>query len=361
VALGVNSRWLTLFLLLVVLLGFLGYQGWWYWRVTSQYHAAEQALERRDFSQANSHLKRYLALFPGDLNARLLAAQVARRQGDFQEAFEHLRIYGHKNGPKDPLEWERRLLRIQQGDPSEAPLLVSFCASHPEAPETPLTLEACIEGILTALTPGSTSASSGPGEAKPYLKLGQQAVDQWLHLRPGQADQVQGLVWRSRLDALAHDRLRALADVRQALEMAPDHFEAQLHLASLLLDEEPAEAARYLQQLQARDPKNNRVRLALGVARRSLGQHQEARQILDELLADDPENLPALIERGQVALDMRQPQEAERWLHRAYTLSPQEPKVNLLLGRTLQLAGRVEEAKHFQTRYQQLEAQRERK
>src|SRR5687768_10297330 len=68
---------------------------------SSNYQAAQQALEQRDFRQASLSLKRHLEDFPSDPKALLLAARTARQQGDFNDAHEYLRRCASCNGPKD--------------------------------------------------------------------------------------------------------------------------------------------------------------------------------------------------------------------------------------------------------------------
>jgi len=78
------------------------------------------ALARRDFRQANQHLKECLALWPDDPAVVLLAAEASRRQGDFDEATRLLAVYQELGGSWRSLELEQRLLRAQQGDLAEA-------------------------------------------------------------------------------------------------------------------------------------------------------------------------------------------------------------------------------------------------
>jgi cytochrome c-type biogenesis protein CcmH/NrfG len=101
-----------------------------------------------------------------------------------------------------------------------------------------------------------------------HLALARRAADLWLRLRPSQADQMQGLVWRGRLHLFALEQAEAQAALRKALELDPDHFEARLQLALAVTQEAPAEAAAHLQLLRDRHPKNNHVRLLLATHRR---------------------------------------------------------------------------------------------
>jgi tetratricopeptide (TPR) repeat protein len=327
----IGDRKIRLALLLVLVLalgGFAVYQVDLYLEYGSHYRLAEQALQRRDFSQASLHLKQCLGCWPGDRPSRLLAAQTARRQGDFATALEHLKVYQENNGPPEPLNLEHRLFRIQQSDLTEGDLGLSFCAAHPEAGETPLILEACIEGSLKALgTTRSLAMVEEGGELAPHMALAQRALDQWFELRDSPVDQAQGLIWRSRLAHLANKVPKAVADLRRAIELDPNSIPARLQLALFVAAENPTEAAGHLYLLRQQAPTNTQVGLALAGVQRSLGQLEQAKQVLDELREASPNDVALLLQRGQVALDLQQVDEAERLWRRALELAPNHPAV----------------------------------
>jgi predicted Zn-dependent protease len=256
------------------------------------------------------------------------------------------------------LELEHKLLPMQEGDLRQGNVLLALCTAHPEAPETPWILEAYIEGMVKVL------------QALPELGLempvGEDALiwpalDQWLQQRRSLADQAQGLVWRGQIHALTGDYRGGLADLRAALELDPNHFEARWLLAKTIIQEAPGEAADHLEALRRRRPEDARVRFTLAETRRTLGQLDEAGRLLDEILAAAPNDVPALLERARVALDAQQPADAEPWLRRAEELAPIHPDVHLTLSRCLHLAGRLEEAERYQTRFQQLDTDRKKK
>ena len=318
----------------------------------ADYRAAQRALQRRDFERASAHLARCIAAWPDDLSVRLLAARTARRQGDLDAAERHLQVYHERKGPAEPLAREGMLLRLQRGDLTEADALLKACADQPHAGDHPLILEALVEGTLASLLQSFVQEAAQQGrQALLDVAPANKVVDLWFQHYTTAPERAQGFVWRGLIRALARDLPQAKIEFRKALDLDPDHFQARLKLAELLLTEAPAEAAAHLERLRQQRPENNHVRLRLAAARRSLGQLEESSQLLDEVLARDPDNIAALAERSQVALDAAQPADAERWLRRALALAPDAPSLNLLMSRCLQLLGRGEEAQRDQERF----------
>src|SRR5262245_24842753 len=75
---------------------------------------AEQAIAKREFQAAGEHLDKYLARHPDDIDARVLAAQVARRREDYDAAATHLRKCSLTPGQNPKLDLERRLRVAQE-------------------------------------------------------------------------------------------------------------------------------------------------------------------------------------------------------------------------------------------------------
>jgi predicted Zn-dependent protease len=342
-------------LIVLLLLASAGAAYWGGRHIWAACHArtAEEALARRDFRQAADHLRKCLAVSPDNVSWQLRAAQTARRRGEYAEALDHLAAYQRLGGPEDTLVLERKLLVVQQGDLAQADPLMASCEEHPDAPETPQILEAVLQG-----TDNYLKGTAGHGRPPQVEARARRAVEQWLRLRPAPADQVRGLVWRASLFSAGNDRGKAVADLRRALEIDPDSFDARLGLALKLVQSDPAEAAEHLEALRRRDPDSNEVRFPLALVRRSLGQLDEATQLLEQVVASAPDDFKALLVRGQIALDQQQLPQAEELLRRAWDLAPDEPETNLALGRCLQMMGRAQEARPYEDRFQQIKAQR---
>jgi tetratricopeptide (TPR) repeat protein len=337
-----RNRWLRLLVVAVILavIGVAAYRvAFLLW--ASHHHSAALAdLERYDFEEAGDHLEKYLSVHPKDGDALLLAAQTARRRGEFDKAGRQLHMAEEHGASAEAVATERQLLRVHAGDLSGADPLVQYCTNHPSDPQAALVHEALIEGSLTAL----------------YTPLAKWAIDLWLKHRTSQVEQVQGLVWRGRVYEFLQEQPQAMADFRKAVELGPDHFQARLRLAEALIREAPHEAVPHLDWLRGRRPNHPHVRLLSASLYRNLGQPEEAAKLLDELLVATPDKVAVLVERAKVAMDMHRLDDAERWLRRALLLAPMQRAVNLTLSDCLRQAGRLDEAKRYQERVDEIDA-----
>ena len=346
-------------LVLLVGAGLVAYMAGWYFWEKHHLRAAENALLRRDFPQAMVHLKKCVEAFPKDVSYRLYLAQTARRSGAFDEAAAQLRLCRGNNELKAPLALEHRLLRMQHyGDLSEADTLLSYCVDYPQAPETPIVLEAYLHASVKALKPalaGRPDAHLEKGAPKPYLARLFQAAELWLQLRPEAPDQAQGLVWRGLAHVFANERSKGLNDLQKALELDAENEEARVQGALLLAQEKPAATIAELANLQVRFPHRNDVAVALATAQRTLGKFEEARKLLDAVINSDPNEFSALLESGALALAKGQPADAERPLRQALALQPNAASVHRALSRCLHLTGREAEAKRHHDRSLELD------
>jgi tetratricopeptide (TPR) repeat protein len=344
----------------LVVLAIAGYQGWGHYRGWHHLQAARRAIERRDFRQASGHLKQCLAVWPDDPSVNLLAAQTLRRQGEVGEAIKQLQRCEQAKVKPDAVALEYDLIRFREGYTPEAVRMLADCAQRPDAPETPPVLEAVLTGwVRTIPPPNEQLKTTGPARDKMLADV-QQAIELWLRLRPAPADQAQGLAWRARRHAAVGDSPEAEADLRRALELDPDCFEAQFWLAEAVSQREPMQALEWFKALHRRDPDNRDVRFGLAHGLRGMGRHEAARPLLEGLLAETPNEPAVLVELALLEFDLRRLAEAEALLRRALAAAPGSPDVHVALSRFLQAAGNTGEARHHYERFLQLERERKR-
>jgi predicted Zn-dependent protease len=225
--------------------------------------------------------------------------------------------------------------------------LLDQCRASTDGADTSLILEAILEGALKVLLVAAESVSVEEGELAAELARAREALELWQRLRSSPVDQSQGLIWRARLHQVVQNHAESRADLRKALELAPEYAEAKYVLAQSLFTYAPDESVRLLQELHDRYPEDRSVTFSLGSTRRHLGQLEEAGRLFDELIAASPQEYSYLLERGYVAMNAGQLEDAERWLRRAHALAPKEPFVNLALSGCLRRLGREAEAQVF--------------
>jgi tetratricopeptide (TPR) repeat protein len=299
------------FLTLVALAGVAVYTGGRHFWRQSQFRAVEQALERRDFSEARALLGECLKHWPQDAELRLLAARAARQDGDFAEADKQLELCQRLQGNQDGINLERVLLTAQMGDPDR---VEGYLLSYPNRPasEAVLVFEAFAQGYFKTQR----------------LNESLYCLDRWLKEQP---DNVQALLWRGQVLERRNDLEEAVASYRRAVAQDPDDDKSRRLLALALVRSDRAkEAVEHLERLR-RHSTDTEILLGLARCRRSLGQVDEARRLLDEVLAREKRHAEALSEHGKLALQTGQPVEAERWLRRALVEAPYDRETNYTL------------------------------
>jgi tetratricopeptide (TPR) repeat protein len=298
-------------------------------------HAAEAALQQRDFDRAAEQVTAYLALRPQDPRGWFLAARAARQAGRFAQAEHDLERCQQLGGVTDATRLEWDLWRVQQGDLQgvEGRLKATIPPSHPDAA---LVLEALARGYLK----------------RDRLRDAVEALNLWLGLRP-QAEALTLLGWTL-------ERLGRSADALRAYRQAVGHGgqrEARLRLARLLLRQhQPAEAAEQLEHLRALSPEDAEVLAVLGACRLEQGRAEEAARLLDRALAEQPDRADALAARGQAALVLNQPGRAEGWLQAAVARAPDDREALNHLVRCLRRLHRDAEARRRQRDLERLTA-----
>lgn len=353
-----KSLWIALAALVV--LGVVAYFVGTYWYGRHHLDAAHRDLARRDFRAAATHLRKCLSIWPDDRDLNLLLAQAYRRDGDMEAAGRQLAVCERKGVPDEAVALEHDLQRLQRGDLAGLFRLLGQCFERPDAAESPLIAEAALEGWTRKLPPVTQAVEVLGTDGAAVMKQTGQAIEYWLRSRPGAADQAQGLAWRARRHALLGEHAAAVSDLRQALELDADCFDARLWLAQLIAQRSPMEALEHYRVLQHRDPDNWSIRFGLASGVRGVGRLEDARPLLDELVAARPNEVPVLVERALLDLDLGQPAEAEARLRKALILAPTDPEILMALSRCLQSTGRSAEAREYYDRFLRAEAERKR-
>jgi predicted Zn-dependent protease len=311
--LGCQRLWVAAVLVGLLAGGFA--LAWPHWSAWYHFRAARAALERYHNPQAIRHLQACLRVWPGDADVLLLAARAARRARAYDEADRSLEKYQQARGLDERGSFEQLLLAVERNGEEH---VINQCRRLVEEdhPQAPLILEALARGYMRHYR----------------LPEARVCLDFWLKRQP---DNPQALCMKGQYH-LDYERApdRAVATYRRALEIDPDHEEASMGLAIVLLQAKTfGEAAEHLERLRRSQPDNLRVQVGLAEARYSLGDRDEAVRLVDAVLARQPEFAPALALRGRLALEAGEHEQAETWLRQAVRGDPRDhqARYNLIL------------------------------
>jgi tetratricopeptide (TPR) repeat protein len=326
---------------LLLLIGLGAYSGIQAIRAEQQLRAARRALDQSDLNGAQTHLTVCLALSPQSTEAHFLAAQTARRSGNYDQAEHHLDECTQLGCSREAIDFERTLARAQRGDLAriEDYLLSGIDKNQPEVV---LILEALAQGYLATYR----------------LADALHCLDLWLQRQP---NNIRALIWRGEVKERRNKYAEAVAAYERAVQVEPNNDNARLHLAQALVRSDRAEEAQTnFEQLRQRRPDDPEVLLGLARCRRTLGKSDEAHQFLDQVLAADPGHVEALSEKGKLALQTGQLDAAEKWLRKAVAGAPYDRDTLYNLYQCLLQRGKRAEAQECLEKVEKVAADRQR-
>jgi tetratricopeptide (TPR) repeat protein len=298
--------------------------------------AARECLSRYHNQEARHHLEMCARVRPEDPELLLLVARASRRMGAFDVAEEALARYEQKHGVDDDLTLERMLFRAEHG---EIELVERFFRARVEAghPDSSLILEALVRSFIRNYR----------------LKEAEDCVNRWLELEP---DNTQAVLDRGILAEVRQMRIEAADYYRRVVELDPQHDDARLRLARILVELGQASAALpHLNYLQPRFPDDPQIAVYQARCLELLGQQSQAVETVNQVLARFPESAEALVLKGRLMMQNGQLEESEELLRRAVALDPGTYTTRYQLYTCLSQRGKMEEAKEESNRLKQLE------
>jgi Tfp pilus assembly protein PilF len=319
----------VLVLLLVPAAAVAGVQLW----ATYHFHQAQQALAELREAEARRHVQACLRVWPRGKETLLLAARIEREAENLPEAARYLTEYARLHGPTEATQLEWVLLRAQGGEVEEVEEGLWKCVQE-DHPATNQIFEALARGYLS----------------HSRLSAAKLCLDRWIEREP---TAVRAWVLRAEVFERLGGVEPAVADLKRAQELAPDHPGIRLALVNLYLSRHQlTEAVALVRHLVRLEPDNLAVLVALAQCHIEGGLEDQAREVLEKVLRQDPNNIPALLLLGQVASGQEHPDEAEGYFRRAMALKPHDLEVLLHLSRCLQQRGRHREAKELRDKYE---------
>jgi tetratricopeptide (TPR) repeat protein len=326
----------------VVLLLLAAGLGAHFWAVSEE-RAARKAISQERYADARLHADHYLTVWRRSASAHLLAARVARLQGDYPAAETHLRRSAElSGGPTAGTQLEWLMLRAQAGDVDEVAAGL-FRLVEDNDPESPMILEAL----------------SGAYVRQMRLQPALSCLNQWLKREP---DSVPALDRRGWTWGRLNNRVGAQDDWERALQLAPDRWQTRLRLAELFLDDsDPVQASPHVERLWHDHSDRPEVWALRGRCQYLQGDLPGAAESFDRVLAAAPDDPTGLLWRARVALEEGGAAQAEALLRRALTAEPYFIEAHYTLWQSLsRQPGRQADADAQKRRYDGMKADVER-
>jgi predicted Zn-dependent protease len=312
----------------------------WAWH---HLRAAEIESERGHNAAAGRHLQASRAIHPDNPKALLLSARVARRSGAWDEAETTLDRFAQLYGDDDErLVFERLLFRATRGEMGSTTLALQSRVEGGGS-DARFAREAIVTGLLYRYRWAQADA---------YLNA-------WLASEP---DDTFALLLQGQLEEQRNQPSIALLRLRRVIELDPEHLEARLRIATILLQlRQGEEALTHLAYLREQLPDNPEIQVQWVRALELQGRMNEARAALDDTLLRHPDYPPALSERGNVALLDADELTAEQYLAKSLQLDPgdlvtrnQYALVLARNGKLTEAAREREESKRIEEDYQRI-------
>jgi len=285
--------------------------------VSEEVMAAEAAIVKSDWKAAESKLGPWLAAHPGDARALFDAGYVADAQNRLDDAVGLYRRAVEANSLSFEAHVELGLLLARQGKPSEArPELAAATQLDPGVAGPAAKAQAWRALAKIDRTDDPTAASEDLLEA---LKLSPESTDDTL-LAASLADQAgqfeaaeaayRRVLAKEPKSAPANAGLAHLLIARKqypeaetmlraALEQSPDDLALTAQLATVLAEQDKAEALPLFQKLHSAYPDNTNVTRMLAEVLADAGDAAGSDKLYTVLLAATPEDAELLVAHGQ--------------------------------------------------------------
>ncbi|HEY3788048.1 MAG TPA: tetratricopeptide repeat protein [Urbifossiella sp.] len=307
-------------------------------RAELHYHAALAAVDREEFDAAGNRMRSCFMLAPGDARTHILAAQTARRTGQYDLAAEELRIGRELGWDPMGIQAEEAMLAFQRGDFD--PRVESILRTWADAADADPTL--AVEAL-------------GQGYMRTYrLGLALDYLSRWVERRPNSvaARMRRGWVFE-RLERWEE----AEAEYRHVIDLRPEYRPGRLRFAQVLRIRgqlEPAVAE--FERLRGETPDDPQIATGLGQSLSGLGRDEEAAIQLLKAAAADPKNALAVLELGAVAMRGGRLNEASDFFQKAIDAAPEDYQPHYQMYLCQQRLGRPERVAFEEAKFKKIAA-----
>ena len=286
---------------------------------------AARALAARDTSAAARWLTWSQRISTTDARAEFLQARLARHRQDYEAVGLHLERALRLDYSHDLLEREQWLVLAQMGQFRDAEPHLAALLKDPRDDGAEI-CEAYVNGYLSTYQPG-----------KALLLLGG-----WEKDFP---DDPLPHVIRGGMNAAGQQWNEAEAAFRSALALAPDHAEAAVGMADVLVAKNQfAQALEFYRKGETDALQKLPARLGAARCLEAEGRIDAARQILSDLAGEHPADSKVLFALARLELEARDDKRARELLERALPGDPHNSSIQSALASVLRRAGETEAA-----------------
>jgi tetratricopeptide (TPR) repeat protein len=306
----------------------------------AEYHwwQAQRSLKEYQFPEAVGHLQCCLQIWPRSAATHFQIGRAYRRQGDIANAREHLQKAYVLRYPVDDLQLEFHLIEAQTGAVQAVePKLIAYLAeSHPDEL---LIYEALVKGYWQ----------------HSFFVEGYHWATKWIQRFPKDWN---AYYFRALVLERGQKFREAVEDFTRVLELNPNHFDARLHLADMLVHvKRLPEALEQYKACAQQHPDSAYAGVGIGRCLMLLGRDAEARSAFESLLtkpgADRDKNLADGFRMyGQLEAQQDRPEAALPLLKKAVALAPTNSQANRHLAAVLRTLGQDAEAQRCEDKAQ---------
>ena len=318
--------------------------------------SGREALRSGDLPRAEQDFRQYLEEHPRSAEALSNLGAICSRRQQFREAVGFYAKALQADPKLVPVHFNMAIAlgRINEY-PSAADHLRTFLKSYPQEPRAHQLLGLCLTetgDLRGALPELELSYRLNPKDASILYSLA------YANARAGDADRAAELLSKYEADAAQANLIRGLIEYRrgrfteaktlfeQVLASKPDTVPALTALGRLeLLDHNDGKAIDLLERALGMNPSDAESTYQLGVLYDRNGRTAEGVKLLRRAITLRASYPDPHYHLGRIAMDRKDYKTALAELELARRLLPDQEAIRLLLGRTYQALGRLDEAR----------------
>jgi len=297
--------------------------------VPALYWLAEVHRNRGDGARARAILEKALAADPSNAAIHFALGQMALSEGDYQRAAERFEA-AYEIRPKAPsLHYALGMAYRGLGDHDKSEEHFDQSSPGTLLPDDPAYFD------LMTLARGRGASHTRAAYAMNYGRY-EYAANEFQRIADEHPDDPWAWVNIGLARLALEEDDAALAALEQAVGVAPNHLQANLHLGTLYAHRgDYPRAIEYLQTVLRNDPGELEASFQLAAVLIEVGRHEEAVAELEKVVRGNPGKATAHVQLAMSLTWSGRYDEALRTLDRAHSAMPEDPRIASALARVL--------------------------